>query len=89
MLMCSLNRMKKNMKRAQRKVDSRSPNMFRERDGNVLHAPKSNGNSGTWASLLGCVPYRGPRKSIREMDEAVAALLRKENLPSTGLSAKR
>jgi hypothetical protein len=45
--------------------------------------------SGSWESLVGCAAYHGPRKSIREMDEAVSAMFRKQYLPSKGSSAKR
>ena len=45
--------------------------------------------SRSWESLIGCAAYRGPRKSIREMDEAISAMLRNEYLPSKGSSAKR
>ncbi|MGA2903203.1 MAG: AbrB/MazE/SpoVT family DNA-binding domain-containing protein [Candidatus Korobacteraceae bacterium] len=39
----------------------------------ILLVPKSDAKTGTWDGLVGCLPYSGPRKSIREMDEAVAA----------------
>lgn len=38
----------------------------------VLLLPKPGTGTRTWKSIVGCVPYRGPRKSIREMDEGVA-----------------
>ena len=51
--------------------------VVQERDGGVLLVPKASSKSGTWRGLLGCLPYSGRRKSIREMDEAVAAEARK------------
>jgi AbrB family looped-hinge helix DNA binding protein len=47
--------------------------VVQERDGGILLVPKSGAKSRTWKSLLGCLPYSGRRKSIREMDEGVAA----------------
>lgn len=47
--------------------------VLQERDGGVLLVPKVGPKSRTWNSLLGCLPYSGRCKSIREMDEAVAA----------------
>ena len=43
----------------------------------ILLVPKSGSGTRTWKSIVGCVPYRGPRKSIREMDEGVAAEARR------------
>lgn len=43
----------------------------------ILLVPKVSSKSGTWDSVLGCLPYSGRRKSIREMDEGVAAETRK------------
>ncbi len=43
-----------------------------ERGEGILLKPKSGGVR-TWQSIIGCIPYKGPRKSIAEMDEAVAA----------------
>ena len=51
--------------------------VVQERDGGILLVPKIGSKSGTWDSVLGCLPYSGPRKSIREMDEGVAAEARK------------
>lgn len=47
-----------------------------EPDGVTLR-PKRRAEARTWDDLLGCIPYPGPRRSIREMDEAVAAEARK------------
>lgn len=47
--------------------------LIQDRDGGVLLKPKTSGASRTWESIIGCIPYKGPRKSIKEMDEAVAA----------------
>jgi AbrB family looped-hinge helix DNA binding protein len=51
--------------------------VVQERDGGILLVPKVGTRSRTWSSVLGCLPYSGRRKSIREMDEAVAAEARK------------
>jgi AbrB family looped-hinge helix DNA binding protein len=48
-----------------------------ERDGGILLVPKPSAKSRTWRSMLGYLPYFGKRKSIREMDEGVAAEARK------------
>jgi AbrB family looped-hinge helix DNA binding protein len=47
--------------------------IIQERDEGILLKPKSGGGSRTWESIIGCAPYAGPRKSVKEMDEAVAA----------------
>ncbi len=39
--------------------------------------PKREGKTATWEDLIGIMPYKGPRKSIREMDEAVLREARK------------
>jgi AbrB family looped-hinge helix DNA binding protein len=51
--------------------------VVRERDGGVLLTPKSATGSRTWASLIGCAGYNGPRKSLKQMEEAVAAEARR------------
>jgi len=51
--------------------------LVQEQGDSVLLTPKSGAGSHDWESLIGCAGYRGPRKSIREMDEAVAAEARK------------
>jgi AbrB family looped-hinge helix DNA binding protein len=51
--------------------------VVRERDGGILLLPKVGSKSRTWKSVLGCLPYSGWRKSIREMDEGVAVEARK------------
>jgi len=51
--------------------------IVQEQGDSVLLTPKSAAASSDWESLIGCAGYRGPRKSIREMDEAVAAEARK------------
>ena len=38
---------------------------------------KREGKTGTWDDLIGIMHYRGPRRSIREMDEAVLEEARK------------
>jgi AbrB family looped-hinge helix DNA binding protein len=47
--------------------------IIQDRDEGILLKPKSGGKARTWESIIGCVPYTGPSKSIKEMDEAVAA----------------
>jgi AbrB family looped-hinge helix DNA binding protein len=42
----------------------------------ILLKPKSQALVQDWEALVGCVSYKGPRKSIREMDRAVAAAAR-------------
>ena len=42
-------------------------------DEGILLKPKAGTKAGTWESIIGCVRYAGPRKSIKEMDDAVAA----------------
>jgi AbrB family looped-hinge helix DNA binding protein len=39
----------------------------------ILLKPKPQAMMRNWDELIGCVPYKGPRKSIRDMDRAVAA----------------
>jgi AbrB family looped-hinge helix DNA binding protein len=39
--------------------------------------PKVKPKSLTWEDLIGIMPYKGPRRSIREMDEAVLREARK------------
>jgi AbrB family looped-hinge helix DNA binding protein len=47
--------------------------IIQDRNEGVLLKPKTGGASRTWESIIGCVPYGGPRKSVKEMDRAVAA----------------
>ena len=47
--------------------------VVQERDDEIVLKPKSTRPSGNWESLLGCVGYRGPRKSLKEMRDAIAA----------------
>ncbi len=51
--------------------------VVREYDGGILLMPKVGSKSLTWNSVLGCLPYSGRRKSIREMDAGVAVEARK------------
>jgi len=44
-----------------------------ERDEGILLKPKAGTAARTWESLIGSVRYAGPRRSIKEMDEAIAA----------------
>jgi len=39
----------------------------------ILLKPKSQAVVQNWDELIGCVAYNGPRKSIREMNQAMAA----------------
>ncbi len=51
--------------------------IVRERDGGILLVPKSARASRSWASLIGCAGYSGRRKSLKQMDEGVAAEARR------------
>ena len=51
--------------------------IVQERDGGILLIPKPGAKTRTWRSILGLLPYSGRPKSIREMDEGVAAEARK------------
>jgi AbrB family looped-hinge helix DNA binding protein len=44
-----------------------------ERGDGVLLRPRHRKGTTRLEDLVGCVNYKGPRKTIREMDEAVAA----------------
>jgi len=44
----------------------------------ILLKPKSQAVTRNWHELIGFVSYKGPRKSIREMDRAVAAAAREK-----------
>jgi AbrB family looped-hinge helix DNA binding protein len=46
--------------------------IIQDRDEGILLRPKTEAVSRTWKSIIGCVPYAGPRKSVGEMDEAAA-----------------
>jgi hypothetical protein len=43
----------------------------------------------TWESMIGCVKYAGPRKSIREMDLAISAKARLPKRPRHPLMRQR
>ncbi len=47
--------------------------IVQEREEGILLKPKRGAAARSWEALIGCVAYTGPRKSIRGMDEAVAA----------------
>ena len=47
--------------------------IIQEHDEGVLLKPQAARATRSWESLIGCVPYTGPRKSVKEMDQAVAA----------------
>jgi len=46
--------------------------IIQDRDEGILLKPETKAASRTWESIIGCVPYSGPRKSVKEMDQAVA-----------------
>jgi AbrB family looped-hinge helix DNA binding protein len=50
--------------------------VVQERDDGVLLKPKGCSASRDWSALVGCVAYKGPRKTIKQMDESVAARMR-------------
>jgi AbrB family looped-hinge helix DNA binding protein len=47
--------------------------IIQDRDEGILLKPNSGGAARTWESIIGGLPYAGSRRSVREMDEAVAA----------------
>jgi AbrB family looped-hinge helix DNA binding protein len=47
--------------------------IIQDRDEGILLKPKAGAGARTWESIIGCVPYPGPRRSVKEMDQAVAA----------------
>jgi len=47
--------------------------IIQDRDEGILLKPKAGSKSRTWESIIRCVSYAGPRKSVKEMDDAVAA----------------
>jgi AbrB family looped-hinge helix DNA binding protein len=47
--------------------------IIQDRDDGILLRPRADTKALTWESIIGCVRYTGPRKSIKEMDAAVAA----------------
>lgn len=49
----------------------------REQGAGILLTPKSATASRNWDSLIGCARYTGRRKSLKEMDEAIAAEARR------------
>ena len=44
-----------------------------DREEGILLKPKAGTAARTWESLLGCVRYAGPRRSVKEMDAAIAS----------------
>lgn len=46
--------------------------IIEDRDEGILLMPKAGTAARTWESIIGSVPYAGPRKSMKEMDAAVA-----------------
>ena len=51
--------------------------IVREQGASILLTPKSVTAYRDWDSLIGCAGYNGRRKSLKEMDEAVAAEARR------------
>jgi AbrB family looped-hinge helix DNA binding protein len=47
--------------------------IIQDRDDGILLKPKAGAAARTWESIIGCVRYTGPRRSVKEMDAAVAA----------------
>jgi len=43
-----------------------------ERDGCVVLRPKKRDKALGWNDLIGCVGYVGPRKTVKQMKEAIA-----------------
>jgi AbrB family looped-hinge helix DNA binding protein len=39
----------------------------------ILLTPTGGTEARTWESIIGCVRYAGPRRSVKEMNDAVAA----------------
>jgi AbrB family looped-hinge helix DNA binding protein len=39
----------------------------------ILLKPKAGTKARTWESLIGCVRYAGPRRTMKEMDDALEA----------------
>ena len=44
-----------------------------DRDGCVVLRPKQRDRALRWHDLIGCVGYVGPRKTLKQMKEAIAA----------------
>ena len=45
-------------------------------DEGILLKPQAATETRTWESIIGCVRYAGSRKSVKEMDDAIAAMPR-------------
>ena len=54
--------------------------IIQDRDDGILLKPKAGAKTRTWESIIGCIRYTGPRKSIKEMDAAVAAEARSRKM---------
>ncbi len=46
--------------------------LVHEHESGILLTPTCGPSSNTWHGLIGCLPYRGRRKTIRQMNEALA-----------------
>ena len=51
--------------------------LVQEHGRGVLLVPKMLAKTGSWARIYKSLPYSGPAKTLREMDEAIAAEARK------------
>jgi len=47
--------------------------LVQDRDGGIFLVPALGAKNGTWKGLIGCLPYSGPRKSLKQMEDAIAA----------------
>jgi AbrB family looped-hinge helix DNA binding protein len=47
--------------------------IIEDRDDGILLKPRAGTAARTWESLIGSVHYACPRRSIKEMDDAIAA----------------
>ena len=45
--------------------------VVQDQEEGIFLKPKASDASRTWESIIGCAHYVGPRKTLREMDEAV------------------
>ena len=46
-------------------------------DGDIRLKPALDKTASSWESLIGCVGYRGPRQSLRQIEKALAAEARR------------
>jgi AbrB family looped-hinge helix DNA binding protein len=62
--------------RAARRWRAGTEFIIEEYNEGILLKPKSEAAMRNWDELIGCVAYHGPRKSLREMNQAIAAQAR-------------